>query len=449
MANYNGYIGRTKRLFPSFLKYAGVILITILFCHHYYSNRQVTVTYSASRNASNTFPRHWKSLLQYPSTLKLVFIDEPSLNCLIGTVPIEAEQGCQQLYSAHTTRVGTYLSIEEFQKLFYEKIVKGQDGGKKTDKWSTNATIPEQNPDTTIIQYWYHENFEKSIIVSTLKKNDNLNYYKLRGARQLQSHAIRHFDDSKISLASLLDDGQCENDCNAFVPMQIKRHMAYLKAGSLMECNRETALKIPKDATWRLPNVTVPITTHLLDQYIEAGQIPFMCHGTILGWYRDCNIIPHTHDFDFCIHAHQFIPDFHKQFAKDPLHPVWRSIGRREYGFELTFYLNHGIKDHEQAKLDIFYVYEHNSTHLWTPLLMNFQKGTRVQDFLPIVDKLCTADLRGQLFLAPCNVREYLNVRYGSTWEVLNKNAGYFEKGVEYVYDGNWETDISEVLEYF
>lgn len=167
------------------------------------------------------------------------------------------------------------------------------------------------------------------------------------------------------------------------------------------------------------------------------------------GWYRDCGIIPHTSDLDLCIMADEHVEDFHNSFIGHPKHPLMRIIGKSEYGFELTFWLKHNIKGYKTSLVDFFYMYKQNETHNWTPLLINFKQGTRVKEYVAKIEKLCLADIYGHLYFVPCNVSAYMNTRFGHQWNVSNSRAGYFEDGVWYQNDGNWNMKEDEFVKWF
>uniref|UniRef100_A0A8R1HK34 Uncharacterized protein n=1 Tax=Caenorhabditis japonica TaxID=281687 RepID=A0A8R1HK34_CAEJA len=71
----------------------------------------------------------------------------------------------------------------------------------------------------------------------------------------------------------------------------------------------------PLDATTKL--------ALLRDELLKFGIFPFLNSGTLLGWYRECTIIPHTRDMDLAI----FIEDFRQEY--------FDSIGKEQSAFKL------------------------------------------------------------------------------------------------------------------
>uniref|UniRef100_A0A7E4ZVD6 Lipopolysaccharide cholinephosphotransferase n=1 Tax=Panagrellus redivivus TaxID=6233 RepID=A0A7E4ZVD6_PANRE len=431
-------------------KYVVIIFSTIIAYHilfapfHTFTPFSTPTKHVFNRSIDIRWPKHLKSLLIFPASLKLVFIDDPFLTCVVDADQAKKAHACQKLASAETTRIGTYLSIPAFKKVFNSKVLNNTT---TNDTWTLE---PQTYADALVLKYHYHENFDKYVIINSLEKKNGTNYHLLRGARDLKTIGIRHFTNDKFSLTSTVGVKKCESECYAFLPKELHRHMAYLKAVEMLYCDQNLAkINVLPNATWNIPKKALTVLDDLIDEYIDSNQIPFMCHGTMLGWYRDCGIIPHTTDMDYCIKAEEYVEDFHTKFINHKTHPPMRIIGKAEYGFELTYWLYHDEKGYGPAWVDFFYMYKENATHSWTPLLMDFSRGVRVKDYVALVDKLCTGDIYGHLYFIPCEPLAYLDTRYGETWNKSNPDAGYFEKGVQYAKNGNWNMKQGEYYKSF
>jgi hypothetical protein len=65
----------------------------------------------------------------------------------------------------------------------------------------------------------------------------------------------------------------------------------------------------------------------------------FLSHGTLLGWYRECNFIAHTHDVDLGV------PYEHIQYKTDKMIQQMKNAGFKyigahgtlEQGYEMKF----------------------------------------------------------------------------------------------------------------
>ncbi|EJD73391.1 hypothetical protein LOAG_19186, partial [Loa loa] len=58
---------------------------------------------------------------------------------------------------------------------------------------------------------------------------------------------------------------------------------------------------------------------------IERGMTPILHAGTLLGWYRECGIIPYTHDIDFTV----FIEEYYNKFPEDVMNSSFIKLSLR------------------------------------------------------------------------------------------------------------------------
>lgn len=141
---------------------------------------------------------------------------------------------------------------------------------------------------------------------------------------------------------------------------------------------------------------------------MKASQMQFwLSSGTLLGWKRQCSVIPFTDDSDFAT------------WSKYAIHPTWPSltakllnlapkvdlklklqIGTPSTNVEYSF----NLKDPKYDwKIDLFFNYP-NETHYRFPL---HGVGAYTYQILPKFE-LCSVELHGYKVLAPCTAEEVI-----------------------------------------
>ncbi|XP_071658452.1 ribitol-5-phosphate transferase FKTN isoform X5 [Patagioenas fasciata] len=83
----------------------------------------------------------------------------------------------------------------------------------------------------------------------------------------------------------------------------------------------------------------------------------WLSSGTCLGWYRQCNVIPHSKDVDLGVFIRDYKADIVPAFQKAGL-PLKHKFGKVEDSLELSF------QGDDDVKLDIFFFYEEDD-HIW------------------------------------------------------------------------------------
>ena len=81
----------------------------------------------------------------------------------------------------------------------------------------------------------------------------------------------------------------------------------------------------------------------------------------VLGWFRDCGIIPFTGDTDIGMWIEEFDQRIIEKFAKNKKLTLLLSFGLPNESYELRFI-------DKDFQYDCFFIYKYNSTHQFMPL---------------------------------------------------------------------------------
>jgi hypothetical protein len=113
------------------------------------------------------------------------------------------------------------------------------------------------------------------------------------------------------------------------VPSNIKRFLFEYEHSVFIECNRDLARKNieklgPKyNQDIKKNRMILPVVKHI-SQTLESNYVHYwLAGGTLLGWYRDCGIIPFTQDVDLAVWSHEFDPKIKRHFLGNKIVRVW------------------------------------------------------------------------------------------------------------------------------
>ncbi|CAJ0564657.1 unnamed protein product, partial [Mesorhabditis spiculigera] len=178
----------------------------------------------------------------------------------------------------------------------------------------------------------------------------------------------------------------------------------------LVVAARKTAKK-DNDNVRRVPLEAIAEIVFLRDFILNHAITPLLFFGALLGWYRECSIIPHTNDFDFAIRSDE-VPDSFFDALENmtiPLRPD-RRLGLRNESLEYTVKsVKHGFP------IDLFVLYDtENSTY--AP-----GQGQRLESYrfvFPKIqpDDICAAELLNHFFYVPCQVERHILTEHGPQW---------------------------------
>ncbi|CAJ0933585.1 unnamed protein product, partial [Mesorhabditis belari] len=182
--------------------------------------------------------------------------------------------------------------------------------------------------------------------------------------------------------------------------------------GKKVNCLNISMNRTEKDSVHKISPKDVVLLAKLRDLIIEQGAISFLFSGTLLGWYRECSIIPHTKDMDIAIFHDEFPFDF--PFLVLNLSLPWLSLDHL-YGRPNDNYIsNFRMKGETKFNIDIFAMYYDEKRNQSFITGLNMLKKMRYS--YPRLEKICTADLLNFVFHVPCDPAIYLSAEYGLRW---------------------------------
>ncbi|EFP11512.1 hypothetical protein CRE_19306 [Caenorhabditis remanei] len=216
---------------------------------------------------------------------------------------------------------------------------------------------------------------------------------------------------------------------NFEVPTNIQRFVEFYKRSKFVEClGLEMDRKRLKRAYQNGP-YSSGILSRFRDELIDMGMYPYLNGGTVLGWYRECTVIPHTRDMDLAVFKENFKPEYaEKVLNGDSDFGLRRKFGMLEDSLELTVFM----KGTRRPLIDLFVMYdgmENGSlTHHYVSGLN--RDGTKYRYTYPIYDPWCAAVLHDHIFWVscspmkqvkhifwvPCDAKEQLKHEYGPLW---------------------------------
>lgn len=192
--------------------------------------------------------------------------------------------------------------------------------------------------------------------------------------------------------------------------------MYQYKHSIFIECNHKLSDSIQKI---QKPNLVKSIfyvsRISYVRDFLELNQkVYWLMAGTLLGWYRECGVIPYTTDADMSLYSDQFETIIEKEFLEDEIIPLSLKFGLDNDSLELRI-----GEDNQKIHIDLFFTYELNRTHQWYP----YHIGREVKRI--IIKKfsgICSTELLEEKFFVPCDPVTVLNEIYGENrWQKSDK----------------------------
>ncbi|CAL2039942.1 unnamed protein product [Caenorhabditis brenneri] len=220
---------------------------------------------------------------------------------------------------------------------------------------------------------------------------------------------------------------------NIAVPRKPFRFRKFWESSRLIECANRTMNRKEGQKKRLDPNLAAFELSRLRDLMVRYDMYPFISEGTLLGWYRECSIIPHTQDIDVSVMINEFNPRFVDDMREErSTFRLNRRLGRLD-AMELTVSPSNGYK----VVTDIFMMYEDkhkNGTEFnWISGLCG--DGERLRYHFPLFSPMCSADLHGHLVWTTCEPEKVIRHEYGEKWyeDLPTRNYSWYQsiKNVE------------------
>ncbi|KAG8192762.1 hypothetical protein JTE90_009782 [Oedothorax gibbosus] len=148
---------------------------------------------------------------------------------------------------------------------------------------------------------------------------------------------------------------------------------------------------------------------------LKAKLNPLLIHfwiwsGTMLGWYRECGVIPYTSDVDFAAWAEEVdnLDQVVKLFSDDKHLKLKQRMGIVEQGLELNL-------NCYKVRVDLFFLYKESNGTWYAGHRPS--KGYYFKYHHPNFT-LCSAELLGHKVMVPCQTEGVIAMEYGAKWMV-------------------------------
>ncbi|CAF0938365.1 unnamed protein product [Brachionus calyciflorus] len=249
---------------------------------------------------------------------------------------------------------------------------------------------------------------------------DNFKWPNYRKYFNDKTRSLNHFKIYQVNFS---------NNYKVYKPQNIQKFLYDYKNSEFIECNYDLAKYNYVSSGYRYrqnltKNEIVSTKLDYIKQIIESYHKDYwLAGGTLLGWYRDCGMIPHTTDIDLGLLSNQHESRIKQSFKGNLNMPLMLQFGYKNDSYELRL----GNND---LWVDLFYFYDYNQTHQWCAYQ---DKRIKKRRFVSKLNNLlCSAELFNRKYLVPCRVEKYLNEEYGMNEWIRPQDKNYTWTNVFY-----------------
>ncbi|XP_060085956.1 ribitol-5-phosphate transferase FKTN-like [Ylistrum balloti] len=236
----------------------------------------------------------------------------------------------------------------------------------------------------------------------------------------------------KFDLESAVIDG-----ISLYIPKPVNKFLDSVMQSKYIECDgiRAESFKkaYPPDNSKRAKHFqrkARQLIAQGKDVFDKLGLRFWISSGTLLGWYRQCDIITHAQDVDFGMWIKDYDPQLIPEMEKAGL-PLKHLFGRVNDTFELSFQAG-------DIKLDIFFFYE-ELDHMWNGGT-DVKNGAKLKYVFPKFS-LCWTTLLDLLVRVPCPTLPYIEANYGKGWFTPVKDWNWKDSPTNVQKNGFWPQD--------
>ena len=149
-----------------------------------------------------------------------------------------------------------------------------------------------------------------------------------------------------------------------YVPSNLKRFAFDYDHSVFIECDTELAEKTqgPNGPNYNQnadKNTEMMMTLQYVVGTMSFHKKNYWLHaGTLLGWYRDCGILPHANDIDLAMFAEEYERKIKQHFLTNPRVYLKEIRGEKNDGLQIKL-----ARENSGYFLDISFAYRLNDTH--------------------------------------------------------------------------------------
>jgi hypothetical protein len=167
-----------------------------------------------------------------------------------------------------------------------------------------------------------------------------------------------------------LSEIQDENLFVYRVPADVDRFVFEYEHSEFVECDHDLARK-HTSSTYQQDMVknyqALSLMTYVTDYLVSLGKHYRLSSGTLLGWYRDCGMIPHTTDIDIMLLRDEYEGRIKKHFVANERAHLNIVYGMRNHTYEMR------VRD-DHLMIDLFVPLIKNRTHMGVGLFIERRK---------------------------------------------------------------------------
>ncbi|PAV92171.1 hypothetical protein WR25_21304 isoform C [Diploscapter pachys] len=254
---------------------------------------------------------------------------------------------------------------------------------------------------------------------------------------------MRFHDDETGRFARIIPRIKIRSCGEYQVPADILLFLEYWKRSRYIDCLNLTVERKPMEQVLD-PVISVMHLAELRNMFVSFNMYPLLNGGTLLGWYRECSVIPHTTDLDFSVKYDEFdisiIEEFWKPSTKFLMN---RRLGMPNDSFEITV----SPVDNPGYPIDVFVMYD-ETNHSYVSGTNHI--GMKFRYKYPLYDRYCSADLKGKLFWITCDPEGVVKFEYGPMWmkDHNSKNFSWFSSSSNVERNGHWDVaELDDVIQ--